>query len=84
MNTKLLLGFNAIGVLRQQSSPAQTDPCFPSPCGPGADCRSTGNRAVSSLQFQLSSTTPNIQSYTEILTLHYDTKFKYIHILISS
>jgi hypothetical protein len=27
---------------------AQGDPCFPSPCGTGADCRSTGNRAVCS------------------------------------
>ena len=39
-------GLAAIGVLRQEERPP-SDPCVPSPCGVGAQCRSTGNRAVS-------------------------------------
>jgi hypothetical protein len=35
-------------VVRQQAvAEVQGDPCVPSPCGPQAQCRSTGNRAVS-------------------------------------
>ena len=39
-------------ILNNRLNPVQPavggqDPCFPSPCGSGAQCRSTGNRAVS-------------------------------------
>ena len=40
------IGVSAVSLQRQQE-PVQSDPCFPSPCGTGAQCRSTGNRAVS-------------------------------------
>ena len=46
VNNRLGGGLSAIGILREE--PRQpTDPCVPSPCGAQAQCRSTGNRAVS-------------------------------------
>ena len=46
VNNRLSGSVGAIGVLRERAQ-APTDPCRPSPCGAQAQCRSTGNRAVS-------------------------------------
>lgn len=46
VNNRLSGSIGAVGVLRERA-PVPTDPCVPSPCGVQAQCRSTGNRAVS-------------------------------------
>ena len=46
VNNRLSGSIGAVGVLRERA-PVPTDPCVPSPCGAQAQCRSTGNRAVS-------------------------------------